>query len=79
MPDVLIRNLPQQVVDALKKRAEEHRRSLQQELVTILEEAAEETPGLSPAEAAAAFKARLEKTGRVFSDSTRDIREDRDR
>jgi len=40
MAQVLIRDLDPEVIEALKKRAEEHTRSLQGELKTIIEEAA---------------------------------------
>ena len=36
MPDVLVRNLPQEVVDELKRRAKEKGISLQKELVEVL-------------------------------------------
>ena len=79
MPDVLVRNVPQPVLDALKHRAEQHRRSLQQELVTILEAAAQEASRETAAQVAAALRARLAQSGRTFSDSTLDLREDRER
>jgi plasmid stability protein len=40
MAQVLIRNIPSEVIDALKARAQESRRSLQGEMKLILEEAA---------------------------------------
>jgi plasmid stability protein len=43
MAQVLIRDLDPEVVEALKKRAQENRRSLQGELKTILEAAASES------------------------------------
>ncbi len=36
MSDVLVRNVPEHLLEALKQRAEQNRRSLQQELPTIL-------------------------------------------
>ncbi len=36
MPDILVRNVPEDVVEVLKKRASENRRSLQQELLVVL-------------------------------------------
>ena len=77
MADLLIRGVPEPVVRSLKQRAARHRRSLQKELVTILEEAAEESAGWSPAQVAAAIRNHLARTGRTFSDSARLIREDR--
>jgi plasmid stability protein len=80
--DVLIRNVPKGVLEALKRRAEEHHRSLQGELLTILEEAAAE-PSRSDLEEflreATATRERLASTGRTFSDSADLVREDRDR
>ena len=82
MSDVLIRNVPEGVLETLKRRAEEHRRSLQGELLTILEEAAAEPSQADLEEfirAAAAMRERLASTGRTFSDSGELVREDRDR
>ena len=39
MPSVTIKNIPEEVLDRLRERARIHRRSLQGELVVILEEA----------------------------------------
>jgi plasmid stability protein len=79
MPDVLVRNVPDPVLDAVKRRARQHRRSLQQELLSILEDVSVESLRPSPAEVAAAIRERLARSGRVFSDSTPLIREDRER
>jgi plasmid stability protein len=80
MPDVLIRNVPASVVDALKQRAERHERSFQQELIEILVQAgAQSTDRWTAAEGAAAIRARLAATRRVFGDSVDLIREDRER
>jgi plasmid stability protein len=49
MPSVHIRDLPQVIVDGLKRRAKRHHRSLQGELHAILEEAARATPDLDRA------------------------------
>lgn len=79
MPDLLVRDVPQGTVEALKRRAARHRRSLQQELLGILETSAEEPQVKSPAQVAATIRARLAKTGRTFTDSAPSIREDRER
>ncbi|MBI2908255.1 MAG: hypothetical protein HYX92_11460 [Chloroflexi bacterium] len=79
MADILVRDVPEKTLEALKARARRHRRSLQQELVQVLEATAEETPPQSPSEIAAAIRAKLSRTGRVFSDSVELIREDRQR
>jgi plasmid stability protein len=79
MPNVLIRDVPASVLDALKQRSERHRRSLQQELRGILEEAASSTDLQTAVEIAAAIRSRLAASGRTFSDSVDLIREDRER
>jgi plasmid stability protein len=79
MPDVLIRNVPQPTLDALKRRADQSRRSLQQELATILDLAARDAGTPTPAEIAATIQARLAASGRTYSDSAPLIREDRER
>ena len=78
MPDVLVRNVPQSALDALKRRAAEHRRSLQQELLGIVEDAASPSPQRSPAQIAIAIRERLARSGRTFTDSTPLIRADRE-
>lgn len=77
MAQVLVRQLDKKVVIRLKRRAKEHGRSLQSEVKTILEEA---VPDYEAAwKRIEAFRRRLEKSGRKFSDSADLIREDRDR
>lgn len=78
MPDVLIRNIDEKTLNKLKKRAESNNRSLQLELKKMLEEYA----GTDMDEARNMISEILEKyraEGRTFSDSTKDIREDRNR
>lgn len=79
MPDILVRNVPKETLDALKALAARHRRSLQQELLGILEASARESRISDPARLAATIQARLASSGRVFGDSTELIREDRER
>jgi plasmid stability protein len=79
MPNVLIRNVPESVLAALRRRAARNRRSLQQELATILESAAQAPDRQAALEAALAIQERLRRSGRVFDDSTADIRADRER
>jgi len=78
MPQVLVRNLDKDTLEALKLRADRHRNSLQAELKSILEEASR--PLISDALAAAKrIQANLRRRGVVFSDSGRLQAEDRRR
>jgi len=80
MSDLLVRNVPEAVVDDLKRRAAGNRRSLQAEILTILEEAVEEGRRRERFfETADEFRTKLAQTGRQFSDSIDLIREDRQR
>ena len=75
MPQLLVRDVPQDVVEALKRRAVEHGRSAEAEHRVILEEALR--PGRIGFWERAA-KLREETRGRIFTDSTDLIRQDRD-
>ncbi len=79
MPNLLIRDVPDYVVQTLKRRARHHRRSLQHELLTILEHEAQATSEQTPAEIAHAIRDRLAAKGIRFDDSTPLIRQDRER
>lgn len=79
MADLLVRRVPEHVMKSLKQRAVRHRRSLQQEVMAILEFAAAAPDGRNPAEVAAAIRARLARSNRRFTDSTPLIRDDRAR
>jgi plasmid stability protein len=79
MSDVLIRGVSDDVLAVLKRRAEENRRSLQQELLTIIEAAARSPDRWQAVEIADHIRQRLAAGGRSLSDSTELIREDRDR
>lgn len=76
--NVLIRDIDEEVLNKLKKKASANNRSLQAELKSLLESYAgpdiEETRKMVR-ETLAKYRAE----GRMFSDSTKDIREDRDR
>jgi plasmid stability protein len=75
MPQLLVRDVPQDVVEALKRRAAEHGRSAEAEHRIILDEALR--PGRAGFwERAAAL--REETRGRIMTDSTELIRQDRD-
>jgi antitoxin FitA len=76
MGQVLVRNLPTDVVKKLKSRAKQHRRSLQEELKDILEQAAEHNVKDVQAKV---NKVRKLFAGRMFSDSSDLIRQDRAR
>jgi len=75
MAQLLVRDVPQDVVEALKQRAKEHGRSAEDEHRAILEEALR--AGRSGFWERAA-KLREEMRGRTFTDSTDLIRQDRD-
>ena len=76
MPQLLIRNLEEQTITVLKERARRHNRSLQGEVKLILEEAV-----IRPEETPTAIAERWQGyfAGRLFSDSTELLREDRER
>ena len=76
MPQLLVRNVPREVVDALKRRASGHGRSAEAEHRAILEHTL-----LAAHEAFWVEAARLreETRGLVLGDSADLIREDRDR
>jgi antitoxin FitA len=73
---VLIRNIPEAVIEAHRARAKSHGRSLEQELRTLIERAAPYTPAERLA-AAERFQ-NLTPEG-VRSDPVELVREDRDR
>jgi antitoxin FitA len=75
MAQLLIRGVPQDVVDALKRRAAEHGRSAEAEHRAILEEALKRGHAGFWERAA---KLRAETRGQLLTDSTELIRQDRD-
>ena len=76
MGQVLVRNLSTEVVRKLKLRAQQHRRSLQEELKDILEQAARQNAKDVQAKV---NQVRKLFAGRKFSDSSDLIRQDRGR
>jgi plasmid stability protein len=76
MGQVLVRNLPTEVVRKLKRRAQQHRRSLQEELKDILEQAAQQNAKDVQAKV---NQVRKLFAGRKFGDSSDLIRRDRAR
>lgn len=76
MPQILVRDLDEVLVERLKRQAKRHHRSLQGEVKAILIESAKMTPEEILA-AAEDWQRRL--SGGKFSDSSRLVREDRGR
>ena len=80
MSDILVRDVPQELVDTLKERAARNGRSLQREVMLILEGTLREEARRRDALAAAdEIRNRLAATGRDFGNSVNDLREDRAR
>ena len=77
MTQMLVRDLPPEVVERLKERARSNGRSLQKEVVAILEGAAETYTMGEAREITSRWQERF--VGRKLSDSAGLIREDRDR
>ena len=79
MAQILVRNLDTKTVERLKERAKRNRRSLQAEVRVILEDVARRGAMSLESRWELADRLRKELEGRVHSDSTLLIREDRDR
>jgi len=79
LADVLVRRIPDTTVEKLKARAARHNRSLEAEIRTILADAASEPDAGAAIARIDAFRERLAGLGKTFSDSTLDVRDDRDR
>lgn len=78
MAQVLVRNIEEETLRALKERARQKRTSLQQELKAILEAASRQTLS-NAADTARRIQRNLKKRGIVFSDSGELQSEDRSR
>ena len=78
MAQILVRDLNERTVSALKRRAEQHHRSLVQEVRLILEEASASVTS-DPAAVAQRIRRNLRKRGLSFSDSGESQAEDRSR
>ena len=80
MPILHVRNVPEELYDRLQRRAQEQRRSLSAEVITLLSQAVEQA-GLSPENTLAAI--RLRRSFRPAEarapDSTTLLRRDRER
>ena len=79
MSDLLLRDIPDSVIEVLTRRAQKHGRTLQQELRVLLALAALEPEGLNSAQVAETARASLARSGRDFGDSVDDLRADRER
>lgn len=73
MGDLLIRNVPQRTLESLKARARSHERSLQAEVMNILEQAA-----IPAGDRMIAWLQTVEKPGLKSEPGIDAIREDRD-
>jgi plasmid stability protein len=83
MPELLVRDLPEDMVEALRRRAAEHGRTEDAELRSILEEALRVPREPAPRPGSTDFweraaKLREELRGRTFTPSEDLIRQDRD-
>ena len=78
MPNVLIRDIPEEVVNRLKIMAKSHNRSLQQELRVFLENAVIQSSPES-FQKMAEIRRKLRRKSIRFTDSTKLLREDRGR
>jgi len=70
-----IKNVPNEVAEKLRRQAEKHHRSLQGELMSILEQSVNEEPYLSPFQLLAEIRA---SDLRTPDESAEFLREDRD-
>lgn len=75
MKVITVRNVPEDLYRSLVRQAERHRRSLQQQILLLLERARalDQEP---PLERAAGIRARLQ--GRMLGDTVTEIREERE-
>lgn len=76
MATLTIRDVPDDVYEALKQLAERNRRSLTQQVVVLLEQV-RSLPRTPPSVQAAAIRARL--AGRELGDTIAELRAERDR
>jgi len=76
MATVLLRDIPEEVLNRLKNMAKAHNRSLQQELRVVLENTADQTL-LDVFQKASELRKELRKKAVRFTDSARLLREDR--
>ena len=80
MSDILVRDVPTDLLDSLKARAARNGRSLQREVMIILEGTLKDEARRRDAIVAAdEIRDRLAASGRQFGNSVDDLREDRAR
>jgi plasmid stability protein len=78
MRNVLIRNIPEEVLDRFKNMAKSHKRSLQQELRVVLEKTVDQSsPDIF--QKALDLRKKLRKKAVLLTDSAKLLREDRAR
>ncbi len=78
MPNILIRDIPEETLERLKKLAKNHNRSLQQELKDIIVNWSKQF-SIDISKRASKIREHLRSKKITFSDSAKLIREDRDR
>ncbi len=78
MANVLVRNIPDEVLDKIKNMAKRHNRSLQQELSETIENIANQS-SLDFSQKARELREKLRKKKVRFTDSAELIRKDRSR
>lgn len=69
MAQIIVRNLDEAVVKALKERAQRNNRSLEAEVRQILERASEQMSWEEAWNAIEAFREKMRQSNRTFSDS----------
>lgn len=78
MASVLIRDIPEEIVNRLKRIARKNNRSLQQELKALLENTVSQ-PSVDVFQRVAEIKGQLRRKGVRFTDSVKMLRMDRAR
>jgi hypothetical protein len=78
VPNILIRDIPEETLERLKKLAKNHNRSLQQELKDIIVNWSKQF-SIDISKRASKIRGHLRSKKITFSDSAKLIREDRDR
>ncbi|MBV9122716.1 MAG: hypothetical protein JO112_05125 [Planctomycetes bacterium] len=77
MPQLVISDVEDSLLEQLRERASAHGRTTEAEAKAILAAAMQAPP--NPWDRINAFRQQLERSGRTFSDSAELLREDRDR